>query len=373
MTEIYLMRHAQPDWSVHDEYSRPLTERGRADRDRAYAYLEDKGIEVVVSSPYLRAMDTVAPFAAARGIKVEKSIDMRERRVDSLWLTEEEMNRFIRAQWDDHEHRLTDGESLREAQERCIAALKDILHRHANKKVLIGGHGTAFSTILNYYCPEFGYVQHQHILKFLPFVVRMKFFEEELLELEIIDPLAYSEEPTAPETGVNRLTLVEPKLHDEPLLMDYRQEFMDWEEYAFGACQLCRFSSYARWREMYEESMGGNAAEMYMGIRREDGTLVGTVTIRRTIDEKDTTAAGNISMSVRRSERGKGHGTELLSLALERCRKLGMQRVLLTCDIENAAAKGTIKACGGMLHSMIIMPVSSRYPGGLVCRYTIDL
>ena len=51
MTTIYFMRHAQADNSVRDGRIRPLTEKGLADRKLVTEFLQDKDIDVVVSSP----------------------------------------------------------------------------------------------------------------------------------------------------------------------------------------------------------------------------------------------------------------------------------------------------------------------------------
>ena len=54
---------------------------------------------------------------------------------------------FIRHLWNDYDYTLSDGECLREVQERNIAALNDVLSRYQNMNIVIGTHGTALSTI----------------------------------------------------------------------------------------------------------------------------------------------------------------------------------------------------------------------------------
>lgn len=347
MTEIYLMRHAQPDNTVHDTYNRPLTEKGMRDRMIAMEYLEDKGIDVVISSPYLRAMQTIELFAQRHGMLIEKALDMRERRVDSLWLSDEEMAVFSQKQWEDFEHRMTDGECLREVQERCMASLEDILKRYANRRVVIAGHGVAFSTIINHYCPEFGYEQQKHLLKLLPFVVHMKFFESELLSLELIDPLARKGAYRARPKNKEEIRLVKVQEQYSAMLTDYRQEFAEWEERLYGDA----------------------GDEVYMGVRESDGAQVGMLSICR---EPESELAGHIELSVRRSEREKGYAAEMLRQALEMCERKGARSVTLMCDIENTAAERTIVSCGGVLVNMI--PCSTeKAQGGIKKRYRVEM
>ena len=63
MTRIYFIRHAESDNAVRDGRIRPLTEKGLADRRLVTKYLQDKKIDAVLSSPFKRAVDTVADFA----------------------------------------------------------------------------------------------------------------------------------------------------------------------------------------------------------------------------------------------------------------------------------------------------------------------
>ena len=53
---------------------------------RVSAYLADKGINVILSSPYKRAVDTVSHFAESRKLPVRVAEDFRERKVDSGWI-----------------------------------------------------------------------------------------------------------------------------------------------------------------------------------------------------------------------------------------------------------------------------------------------
>ncbi|WOO34867.1 histidine phosphatase family protein [Anaerocolumna sp. AGMB13020] len=173
MTTIYFIRHAQPDFTVQEDAARPLTVKGRADTALVTEYLKDKDILEVLSSPFLRAVDTVKDFAEGIGLSVKTVYDFRERKVDSLWI--EDFTAFTKKQWADFDYKLTDGESLREVQERNIKALEDVLLANDGKNIAIGTHGTALSTILNYYDNTYGYEDFDRMRSLMPWVVRMQF------------------------------------------------------------------------------------------------------------------------------------------------------------------------------------------------------
>ena len=187
MTHVYFIRHAQPDYSNHDDRTRELTEQGLRDREKVLKFLKDVRIDAALSSPYRRAYDTVKPLADERGLAIEAIEDFRERRVDSVWI--EDFNAFARAQWADFDYRLTDGECLREVQARNIAALNDVLSRYEGKSVAIGSHGTALGTIIHYFDPSFGYEDFRRIQPLMPLIVHFAFDGLNCLSIEIIDPL----------------------------------------------------------------------------------------------------------------------------------------------------------------------------------------
>ena len=82
MTKVYFVRHAEPNYENHDDMLRELSARGMEDRKRVTAFLSDKQIDVVLSSPFKRAVDTVKDFADSKGLTVETVNDFRERKVD---------------------------------------------------------------------------------------------------------------------------------------------------------------------------------------------------------------------------------------------------------------------------------------------------
>ena len=190
MTVIYFVRHAQADNTNRDSRSRPLTKKGMTDRALVTDYLADKAINAVLSSPYKRAVDTVADFAEKRGFKIEIVEDFREREYGNVWLPEADLWPFVEKQWADFSYKLHDGgESLEELQKRNIAALDDVLARYAGKNIAIGTHGAALSAIINYYDNAYGYQDFMNMVFKTPWIVKMTFDGNDFSEMEKIDLL----------------------------------------------------------------------------------------------------------------------------------------------------------------------------------------
>jgi 2,3-bisphosphoglycerate-dependent phosphoglycerate mutase len=80
-TYIYFVRHAQPDFSIKDDLTRPLTEQGVADAKKVTNALMNRNITAIYSSPYKRAIDTIKDFAENSGLEIITNNNFCERKV----------------------------------------------------------------------------------------------------------------------------------------------------------------------------------------------------------------------------------------------------------------------------------------------------
>lgn len=182
ITVVYFVSHAEPNYENHDDMTRELSAKGLKDRKLVTKFLMDKNIQIVLSSPYKRAVDTVREFAEKKEMNIDIIDGFRERKVDSLWI--EDFNSFCKKQWEDFEDKLSDGECLKEVQDRNILALKNIVEKFKGKNIVVGSHGTALSTIINYYDREFGYSDFNEIRQLMPWVVKFVFDEETCVDIQ---------------------------------------------------------------------------------------------------------------------------------------------------------------------------------------------
>nr|WP_201468646.1 GNAT family N-acetyltransferase [Microbacterium hydrocarbonoxydans] len=102
----------------------------------------------------------------------------------------------------------------------------------------------------------------------------------------------------------------------------------------------------------------------------DEGEVVGFLSFRHELNDYLREVGGHIGYSVRESRRRQGHASAALSLALERAREIGLDRVLITCDDDNVASSRTIEGAGGVLHD-----VTDRSERGhaMLRRYWITL
>ena len=91
----------------------------------------------------------------------------------------------------------------------------------------------------------------------------------------------------------------------------------------------------------------------YFCLDEERDIFVGAVNIRHYLNEALLKDGGHIGDGVRPSERRKGIATKMIGLALDECRKLGIDRVLMVCDKDNIGSAKSIINNGGVLENEI--------------------
>ena len=171
MTKVYFVRHAQPDFAWEDDRTRPLTAEGKADSKVVVEFLKDKQIDVFYCSPYLRSVDTIADTA----LYYEKEIITDERLREREKGPNGNGRDMLCKRWADLDYHEVGGESIHMAQERNVAALQDILRVNQGKNIVIGTHGTALSSILNYYDATFGCDDFWRIVDWMPYIIELDF------------------------------------------------------------------------------------------------------------------------------------------------------------------------------------------------------
>lgn len=182
MTSVYFVRHAQPDFIWSDDMTRPLTTEGENDSKKVAEAFKNIHLDFAISSPYLRSIKTIEKTTEMHGLTIHKDMRFRERDKGSNGNNME----MFRRRWADFTYHEDGGESLMSVQERNISALFDVLDTYNDKNIMIGTHGTALSTILNYFDKSFGCDDFLRIIDFMPYIIRLDFKGREYVGKEEI-------------------------------------------------------------------------------------------------------------------------------------------------------------------------------------------
>jgi predicted acetyltransferase len=85
--------------------------------------------------------------------------------------------------------------------------------------------------------------------------------------------------------------------------------------------------------------------ELWMAEGEE---YVGRISVRHELNELLWSWGGHVGYAVRPSARGRGLAGSALTQMLEVCRTLGVDPVLITCDVDNEPSRRTIESAGGV-------------------------
>lgn len=185
-THIYFVRHAISPFSLDNERDRGLSEQGKIDSIRVAELLKNEGIDVVTSSTFVRAIETVRPLANYLDQEILQFEELIERPIASLKyeITEEELVKGIEKSFTDIDYCLAEGETTRQAQSRSVPTFKHILSEYKGKKVAIGTHGNIMTILLKYFDDSYGFDFWKQTSK--PDIYKLEFEEFELLRVERI-------------------------------------------------------------------------------------------------------------------------------------------------------------------------------------------
>ena len=128
------------------------------------------------------------------------------------------------------------------------------------------------------------------------------------------------------------------------------------------------FDYYLEHLEVREAIDGLVPDSVFFLLDEERNRLLGAVNIRHYLNDDLLKEGGHIGDGIRPCERRKGYATEMVRLALIECKKLGIERVLMTCDKENIGSAKSIMKNGGVLENEFL-----NEDGDIEQRYWIDL
>ena len=175
-------------------------------------------------------------------------------------------------------------------------------------------------------------------------------------------------------TPPQKLHLRQPEASDREQVMAYREEFLAIDSRMDGTCALDQYDDFDAWLANVraysapETTPAGKVpATQYLALD-ENEHLVGMVNLRHCLNDYLLEFGGHIGYSVRPADRKNGYAIQMLKLALDEAKALGLDRVRIACDRYNIASAKTIQANGGVLDGERYDPQD----GTLTQRYWIE-
>lgn len=151
---LILVRHCQTTGQAPES---ELTALGRTQAGELAVFLAGFNIDHIVTSPYQRARDSIAPFAELRDLCPVIDDRLAERRLADTDLPH--WRDVVQRAFVDLDHVEPGGESGRETLIRGWAAIHDAATAGKELPVVVG-HGHLFGLVLHSIDPAFGFAGH---------------------------------------------------------------------------------------------------------------------------------------------------------------------------------------------------------------------
>lgn len=158
MAIFYLVRHGEADYSEMLEkgfygFGRsfaPLSVRGIEQAERTAVDNRLKSAELIVSSPYTRALQTAAIISRETGLKLCVEVDLHEWEPDKTnQYTTSEESFALSHEFNLYKGKYPEGKQMRwETLDEVRKRVRRVADKYANyDKVILVGHGMAFRTL----------------------------------------------------------------------------------------------------------------------------------------------------------------------------------------------------------------------------------
>jgi 2,3-bisphosphoglycerate-dependent phosphoglycerate mutase len=152
---LYIVRHCKAAGQAPDA---PLTSDGLAQAVQLADRLAELPIQRIVSSPFRRAIQSIAPLAERLVLPVATDERLAERVLSAAelpnWLA------ALEATFDDLDRCFEGGESSRAAMQRAVAVVREIELHPADTIVLVT-HGNLMALLLKHFDRRIGFAEWQ--------------------------------------------------------------------------------------------------------------------------------------------------------------------------------------------------------------------
>ena len=162
------------------------------------------------------------------------------------------------------------------------------------------------------------------------------------------------------------IALVKPS---ERYLASYREAYEEYRKHGISTYHFDNANEHDIFEKYENYRLGRNLkpnrvpADYYWLVDEENEYFIGEISIRHRLSDILRKYGGNIGYGVRYGEWGKGYGTLMLKLALEKAGCLGLDRILITCDDDNPASARVMEKNGFKMEDKIL------HDGVLIRRY----
>ena len=174
---------------------------------------------------------------------------------------------------------------------------------------------------------------------------------------------------------MENLRLIYPSKKYKSQIEKYKKDLIESGS-SMDGCGTLRNDDFETWLKKCDDWRKGEnlpdgfvQSTQYICVRKPDDKLIGMFQIRHELNDFLYNFGGHIGYSVAVDERKKGYGKKQLEIGLKKSKKLGLEKVLVSCLDTHEGSKKCIVSNGGVYDDTRTIPDKNIN----LERYWIDL
>jgi len=148
---IFIVRHCEAEGQPAEA---SLTKKGFGQADALADFFKGFEVDRIISSPFLRAIQTIEPLAKEKSIEMTIDERLSERILSGMnlpdWMDK------LKETFSDLQLELEGGESSQMAMDRAFSVVKGVLKEEVNTTIIVT-HGNLMALLIKYFDQEFGF------------------------------------------------------------------------------------------------------------------------------------------------------------------------------------------------------------------------
>nr|WP_239584129.1 histidine phosphatase family protein [Aquibacillus albus] len=149
-----MIRHCHAEGQHKDS---PLTKQGIKQSKRLSNFIEQSSffIDRIITSPYLRARESIKPYAENNNLLIQIDHRLQERLLSEAPI--DDWMDVLEKSFSDRDFRLPGGESSNDALSRSIQVVNELMQDESSENAAIVTHGNLLAILLGEFQEDFGY------------------------------------------------------------------------------------------------------------------------------------------------------------------------------------------------------------------------
>lgn len=170
--KLYVIRHCEAEGQPRESQ---LTEKGMKQAEYLSNFFSKMKLDRIISSPFLRAIQSIEPLSKKTNIKIEIDERLSERILSTTNLPD--WYEKLKETFIEMELKFEGGESSREAMNRIVNVVEEVFKSESENTVIVS-HGNIISLLLIHYNSDFDFESWKNLSN--PDIFQINYVKDEV-------------------------------------------------------------------------------------------------------------------------------------------------------------------------------------------------